>query len=257
MALIDRLSEVSESVFAFQECDTLFPDGNLSSQFSKSEVMSRYLEKMSMAQDQVFQNPRIPRRGNVISFPMIFGDLNRIDINKFPEAKSADFFVVFGASFIKGALCNFLVKNGALNIHMGVSPYYRGSSCNFWAMYNGDYQYMGATIHELSKGLDSGPILRTVFPEAEKIDPFVLTMKSVRSAQNALANYLTELSVDSSKRLIATNQSREKELHYTKAEDFTDDVARKYLEGPPAEEAVYVAMSCREMDLFVNPVVCS
>ena len=73
-------------------------------------------------------------------------------------ALSSDIYIVFGASFIKGWLVDFLIKNKAINIHMGLSPYYRGSSCNFWAMYDNNPNYVGATIHYLSKGLDSGEI---------------------------------------------------------------------------------------------------
>ena len=63
------------------------------------------------------------------------------------------------AVYIKGPLVNFLIKKKAINIHMGISPYYRGADCNFWAMYDGNSHLVGATIHMLSKGLDSGSIL--------------------------------------------------------------------------------------------------
>ena len=42
---------------------------------------------------------------------------------------------------------------------MGVSPYYRGNDCNFWALYDDNPHLVGATIHMLTKGLDSGPML--------------------------------------------------------------------------------------------------
>lgn len=257
MALIDQLSQVANQVFAFQECDTLFPDKLKSSQFNRSEVMSRYIEKMSNAQDRVFGNPRVPTGKNIFSFPMTFGDINHINIQDFPQALDSDFFIVFGASFIKGSLCDFLVEKGALNIHMGVSPFYRGSSCNFWSMYKKDFQYMGATIHKLSKGLDSGPILMTVFPEPELIDPFELTMKSVKSAQNALAAYLSKIYNNPSEQLEARPQDRSKERCYTRAKDFTDEVAKDYLENLPLEEDIVRAMKERNLNLFVNPVICS
>ena len=71
----------------------------------------------------------------------------------------SDMYIVFGSSFIKGELANFLIKKKAINIHMGVSPYYRGTDCNFWALYDNNPHLVGATIHFLSKGLDNGPIL--------------------------------------------------------------------------------------------------
>ena len=43
----------------------------------------------------------------------------------------SDVYVVFGTSYIKGEIVDFLVKQKAINIHAGVSPYYRGTDCNF------------------------------------------------------------------------------------------------------------------------------
>ena len=64
---------------------------------------------------------------------------------------------------------------------MGISPFYRGTDCNFWAMYDDRPDYVGATIHRLTKGLDSGPILYYAFSEYTN-DPFVYTMSTVKSA---------------------------------------------------------------------------
>lgn len=51
---------------------------------------------------------------------------------------------------------------------MGLSPYYRGTDCNFWALYDKKPQYVGATIHLLSKGIDSGPTLYHALSKPEK-----------------------------------------------------------------------------------------
>ena len=75
-----------------------------------------------------------------------------------------DLFIVFGSSFIKGKLIEELLKRRSINIHMGVSPFYRGSSCNFWAAYEENFHLIGSTIHLLSKGLDSGDILYHALP---------------------------------------------------------------------------------------------
>ena len=34
---------------------------------------------------------------------------------------------------------------------MGLSPFYRGSSCNFWAIKDKKPEFVGSTIHYLSK----------------------------------------------------------------------------------------------------------
>jgi len=46
----------------------------------------------------------------------------------------------------------------ALNLHTGVSPQYRGASCAFWPIHNGEPQWLGATVHECTSALDGGRI---------------------------------------------------------------------------------------------------
>ena len=98
-------------------------------------------------------------------------DLSKCTVHFLSDFLDSDIYIVSGASYIKGDLLNFLVAHNAINIHVGVSPYYRGTDCNFWALYDGNSHLVGATIHKLSKGLDSGPILYHALSEI-KTDPF-------------------------------------------------------------------------------------
>lgn len=47
----------------------------------------------------------------------------------------------------------------ALNLHWGLSPYYRGTYCTEWALINWDPYNIGVTIHKLAKIIDGGNIL--------------------------------------------------------------------------------------------------
>ncbi len=69
-------------------------------------------------------------------------------------------------------------KQKAINIHAGVSPYYRGTDCNFWALYDDNPHLVGTTIHLLSKGLDSGPMLYHAMSNL-KTNPFEYTMSTI------------------------------------------------------------------------------
>ncbi len=71
--------------------------------------------------------------------------------------------VVFGSSILKqGWLGRF--GGSMVNLHLGLSPYYRGAGTNFWALHDGKPQLVGATIHVLDAGVDTGPILMHVRP---------------------------------------------------------------------------------------------
>src|SRR5437016_10201724 len=125
LALIEALAEVADRVHAIQECNTIFP-GQVEDFFRKSPVMQDYFSRVIAAEKEVFGSPRfLP--ANLRSLAMKMGDVSRAPLEWFGEALDADVFVVFGASFIKGELADHLVQRKALNIHMGVSPYYRGS----------------------------------------------------------------------------------------------------------------------------------
>ena len=56
-----------------------------------------------------------------------------------------------------------------LNIHWGLSPYYRGTRCTEWALLHWDVNNIGATVHELSMVIDGGAIVgqrrATIVPE--------------------------------------------------------------------------------------------
>lgn len=57
-----------------------------------------------------------------------------------------------------------------MNIHLGLSPYYRGAATNFWPLANGEPELVGATIHLATLTVDAGPILRQARPEIEAGD---------------------------------------------------------------------------------------
>jgi Formyl transferase len=225
MALIERLAGMAESVFAVQECNTVFP-GLVADFFRKSEVMQRYFGRVIAAERQVFGSPRFAPAG-VRTLALKMGDLNKLDPRDFGPALESDVFVVFGSSFIKGPLCQRLIAGNAYNIHMGMSPWYRGSSCNFWAMYDGRPDMVGATLHQLTTGLDDGPMYCHARPPAGNHDPFVYGMLAVKAAHDAL---IEGLSSGRLARATPTPQDRSLQIRYTRNADFTDEVAAEYLE---------------------------
>jgi hypothetical protein len=47
----------------------------------------------------------------------------------------------------------------ALNLHWGLSPYYRGTHCTDWALLHWDTRNIGVTLHELTETIDGGRIV--------------------------------------------------------------------------------------------------
>ena len=157
---------------------------------------------------------------------MVFGDLNKCKINSLSDFLNSDIYVVFGSSYIKGDLIDFLVKKKTINIHAGISPYYRGTDCNFWALYDNNPHLVGTTIHLLSKGLDSGPILYHALSNI-KINPFEYTMSTIKSAFHSIVERIKDNSIFRIKPII---QDKSKEIRYSRKDEFHEDILKDYFE---------------------------
>ena len=248
ISLINDLASISDRVFAIQECNTVFP-GEIKDFFDNSDVMNTYFQRVRSAEKEVFGNIKF-LTDNVDHLALKSGDLNKLSKDVLAPALNSDMYVIFGASYIKGWLIDYLIEHKAINIHMGVSPYYRGSSCNFWAAYDGHADLIGATIHMLGKGLDSGEMLYHAVPKPEAVDPFVLGMKAVKVAHTSL---VTRIASKEILEYAPIPQDKSLEYRYTRNSDFTDLVAEDYLDHLLTPEQVKSKLEARDMSMLEKP----
>lgn len=169
------------------------------------------------------------------AFPTGDGDIGNLfcgtdytdDINAVTDT-DYDLIVVFGCSLIREPLLSALMGRRAVNLHAGISPFYRGTACNFWAAYDGHPEYVGATIHRLSAGIDAGDILETV-QAPEEPDPFLRGMLAVRAGQDRLIEKIQDGSIWDA----GIPQDLSQTIRYSKRADFTDAVALEFLNRNP------------------------
>jgi folate-dependent phosphoribosylglycinamide formyltransferase PurN len=221
---INLMSKIASELFVLQECGTIFP-GLVPGYYPQSKLMVEYFSKVQSAQKKIFQDQHINTKSKVVHLlTMQMGDLNKCSMKLLNNFLKSDIFVVFGASYIKGDLVNFLVENKALNIHMGLSPYYRGCDCNFWALFDGNPHLVGSTVHYLSPGLDSGPILYHAISE-QIANPYEYTMSTVKSAFHSLKIKIQNGSIFNYGESI---QDKSREIRYSKKNEFNDAVLKEY-----------------------------
>jgi methionyl-tRNA formyltransferase len=104
------------------------------------------------------------------------------------RALAPDVVLVFGTGLLKARLLDSF-PGRAVNIHLGLSPYYRGAGTNFWPLVNGEPEYCGATIHLLDAGVDTGPVIAHVRPDIAPADgPHEIGNKTIVAAAAALAD---------------------------------------------------------------------
>lgn len=224
--LINLLSEIASELFVVQEkknvSSKLIP-GN----YPSTSIIKNYFSKVIHAENILFGNSSIMNKNkNVNLLSVKAGELNKYSIDSLKNFLDSSLYIVFGSSYIKGDLIKFLIKKKTVNIHMGVSPYYRGSDCNFWALYDNNPNFVGATIHLLSEGLDSGPILYHALSEI-KDDPFIYTMSTVKSAFCSLAERIKNETILKIKEV---KQDKKKQIRYSRKNEFVDKVVSEYLE---------------------------
>lgn len=82
-----------------------------------------------------------------------------------------DFVLVNGTRIISKKILE-CTKAVFINMHVGITPWYRGSHGGYWALYNNDIENFGTTIHLVDTGVDTGAVLQQAFIKPAKEDNF-------------------------------------------------------------------------------------
>tara|TARA_Y100000590_G_scaffold96684_1_gene109862 strand:- start:1219 stop:2031 length:813 start_codon:yes stop_codon:yes gene_type:complete len=97
---------------------------------------------------------------------------------------NADFCFIFGTNLILEPVASFLPKN-KINLHLGLSPWYRGAATLFWPFYFLQPQFAGVTFHQITKNPDAGEIIHQNVPILERGDTIhIVAAKCVVKAKN-------------------------------------------------------------------------
>ncbi len=103
-----------------------------------------------------------------------------------------DVVVVYGTDLIKPPLLDRFAGR-LINMHLGLSPYYRGTATNFYPLVNGEPEYVGATVHLIDAGIDTGPILHQVRPDITADDmPHTVGCKAIVAGVKKVLKSLRE-----------------------------------------------------------------
>jgi methionyl-tRNA formyltransferase len=88
-------------------------------------------------------------------------NINAKEVVNFARNISPDVICLFGTSILnKDWLDAFPSK--IINLHLGLSPFYRGSATLFWPFYYQELSCVGSTIHLAIDKVDAGAILKRI-----------------------------------------------------------------------------------------------
>ena len=122
------------------------------------------------------------------------GCLNSPATLDFLELQGVNALVVYGTNLIREPLLTRWAGR-IVNLHLGLSPYYRGTATNFYPLLNEEPEYVGATIHLIDAGIDSGPILKHARPTIAADDgPHTIGCKAILAGIDAMVAVLMDLS---------------------------------------------------------------
>ncbi len=89
------------------------------------------------------------------------GSLNSIQCLEEIHSLQPDLIVAYGCSLIKPPLLSAF-RNRFINLHLGLSPYYRGAGTNFWPLVYEQPEFVGVTYMHIDEGVDTGEIIHQI-----------------------------------------------------------------------------------------------
>lgn len=89
------------------------------------------------------------------------GAINDPEITEKIISLNPDILICYGSSLIKTELLERF-SGRFINVHLGLSPYYRGSGTNVWPLINNEPNMVGATFMYIDAGIDTGRIIHQI-----------------------------------------------------------------------------------------------
>jgi hypothetical protein len=119
--------------------------------------------------------------------------INHPDVVRLADKLEPDLIAVFGTSLIRGDLLQ-KGRLGIVNLHGGLSPEYRGADCTFWALYNGEPEKVGCTLHYIDAGIDTGRVIAHICPGIYPTDTeLTLFWRGVKESADAYTELMRRL----------------------------------------------------------------
>jgi hypothetical protein len=134
----------------------------LESKGDEPRVLTEHLAERDDAERRYFANDLEPACSDVLDVGV--GGSNSPLVHDFLVARDLDAVLLFGTSIIRPPILDRF-EGRIINMHLGLSPYYRGTATNFWPLVRGEPECVGATIHHAISKVDAGALLNQRRPE--------------------------------------------------------------------------------------------
>lgn len=139
------------------------------------EFEKRHLSLLKQKELEYFSEDVVPISGDDYNILEVTSreELNSSDTIRWVTKINSDVVIDYGSGTLSADFLDALSK-WRINLHGGLSPYYKGSATLLWPFYFQQPELAGITFHLLSKKIDGGEILQhfrpAMFPEDTVVD---------------------------------------------------------------------------------------
>ena len=193
-----------------------------SMQIENSKLIQQHFQLLKSSEIEMFGEGGFP------SVPMLELPKSRINdeftLNWAMSCKP-DVVVLFGTGILHTSWLSAF-HDRIINIHLGHSPYYRGSATLFWPFYNGDLEHLGVTLHLAADKVDAGEILKIIRPKMLRGNYYDITNRLIKDSLCAVSSIASSYW---SGQLVPISQDLSIGRVYRKS-DFSEDALKKVLQ---------------------------
>jgi len=161
---IAKKFDVKGSIIQKREKTNPEPPKNISKKNRENFIF--HFKKRDEKEIQYFGKQEYPNHDILEVLPE---QLNSIKSIEFLKRKNPNVVLIFGSDLIKDPLYNQLPKN-SINLHLGLSPRYRGAAGLFWPFYFLEPNLAGSTFHHIISEPDAGEIIHQSLPTLQEQD---------------------------------------------------------------------------------------
>lgn len=166
--LVNRLLEnYPDAAVAYMTREPMIPSPPAGTVLRDVKLFNRHFDLRLETEAHVFGNSlavKTSERSQCLHVSS--NELNSNVLAEFILVTKADVCIVFGTDLIKDPVLSCLPEM-TFNVHLGLSPWYRGSATLFWPFYFLEPQLAGATVHRLVAAVDGGEIAFQTSPKLE------------------------------------------------------------------------------------------
>jgi len=175
------------------------------------------------------------------------GSINNENYVKEIEGLNPDLIVVYGSSILKAPLLA-LFERRILNVHLGLSPYYRGSATNYWPLVDDLPECVGATFMYIDEGIDTGEIIHQVRPGINFYDsPSCIGNRLIKQMTEVYSRLIINFSKISAPASVQFNKLKKlcKRKDYTEEsvqklyDNFAGGLVDRYLQNKTGRDALF------------------